>query len=135
MNSQNKQINAYQKTNAYSGTLYADPHSLITQMFEGALTRIAQAKGAINRNEIPQKAELIGKAILIIGSLEGCLDHEKGGELSHNLSRLYEYMNLTLAQANIQNDITKLDEVSRLLLEIKTAWNEIPNQVGQIASA
>jgi len=129
MNAENKSINAYQQTNAYSGTMFANPHALITQMFDGVLTRVAQAKGAILRKETASKAELISKAILIVGSLEGCLDHSKGGEFSQNLSRLYEYMNITLAQANINNDIHKLDEVIKLMLTIKSGWMQVPEQL------
>ncbi len=125
------QASAYQNTGNYSSTMYADPHSLVTQMFDGALQRLAQAKGAVTRGDVKQKGETISKAIRIIGSLEGCLDHEQGGELSQNLASLYEYMNLTLAQANIQNDIAKLDEVSSLLTEIKSAWLQIPAQLNQ----
>jgi len=134
MNSTGNNIKEYQKTDAYSGTMFADPHSLITQMLDGALTRIAQAKGAIDRNETANKAELISKAILIIGSLEGSLDHEQGGELSRNLSNLYEYMNLSLAQANISNDISKLEEVTKLLLEVKSAWVQIPAQLARASA-
>lgn len=129
----NNPAKAYASTQTYSGVAYADPHSLITQMFDGALKRIAQAKGAIERKEIAEKGNHIGHAIAIIGSLEGCLDHEKGGDLSRNLSDLYEYMNLRLAEANINNDITKLDEVSRLILEIKGAWAQIPGILKQQA--
>lgn len=129
MTMQNRQANVYQKTAAYSGTMHADPHSLITQMFDGALSRIAQAKGAMERSETLQKAELISKAILIVGSLEGCLDHDKGGDLSQNLSKLYEYMCLTLAQANINNDVEKLEEVSGLIMTIKSGWVQIPEQL------
>jgi flagellar protein FliS len=129
MNNPAKKIEAYQKTGTYASTVFADPHSLITQMLDGALTRIAQAKGAIERKEIATKAELISKAITIIGSLEGCLDHEKGGELSRNLSSLYEYMNFTLAEGNIYNNVSKLEEVTRLLLEIKVGWMQIPQQL------
>ncbi len=125
------QASAYQNTGNYSSTMYANPHALITQMFDGALQRLAQAKGAVTRGDVKQKGETISKAILIIGSLEGCLDHEQGGELSQNLASLYEYMNLTLAQANIRNDIAKLDEVSSLLTEIKSAWLQIPAQLNQ----
>jgi flagellar protein FliS len=128
MNNPAYQVKAYQQTDSYTGTAFADPHTLITLMLDGALSRIAQAKGAIQRSEIAHKAELISKAILIIASLGGCLDHTPGSELSQNLASLYEYMNLTLAQANIHNDLTKLDEVSKLLLEIKAGWVQIPNQ-------
>lgn len=122
----NQSAKVYASNQTYSAVAFADPHSLITQMFEGALKRIAQAKGAIERKMIAEKGENIGKAIAIIGSLKGCLDHEKGGELSRNLSDLYEYMNLRLAEANINNDIAKLDEVARLLNEIKGAWVQVP---------
>ena len=134
MNDAGRNAKAYQKTEVYSGTLYADPHSLITQMFDGVLTRIAQAKGAIGRGDVGAKAELISKAVLIVGGLEGCVDHQRGGELAENLSRLYQYMSLTLTEANIHNDIAKLNEVSALLLEIKSAWVQIPEQA-QRASA
>jgi len=123
----NNQANAYSSTQTYSGVAYADPHSLITQMFDGALRRIAQAKGAIERKDIPEKGNHIGHAVAIIGGLEGCLDHEKGGELSRNLADLYEYMNLRLAEANINNDLEKLNEVTQLILEIKGAWVKIPD--------
>ncbi len=118
---------AYSSTQTYSSVAYADPHSLITQMFDGALKHIAQAKGSIERKDIANKGIHIGHAVAIIGSLEGCLDHEKGGDLSRNLSDLYEYMNLRLAEANINNDLAKLDEVTRLILEIKGAWVQIPD--------
>ena len=123
----NNQAKAYASTQTYSGVAYADPHSLITQMFDGALKRIAQAKGAIERKDIPNKCTHIGHAVAIIGSLEGCLDYEKGGELSRNLSDLYEYMNLRLAEANINNDVSKREEVTRLILELKGAWVQIPD--------
>ncbi len=114
-----------------SSIVFSDSHQLILRMMDGAFDRIAQAKGAISRHDITLKAETISKAIAIIDGLEGCLDHDQGGELSQNLSSLYEYMNFSLAQANIHNDISKLEEVSKLLLEIKSAWVQIPAQLNR----
>ena len=107
---------------------------MITQMFDGVLTRIAQAKGAIERGDVAAKAELISKAVLIVGGLEGCINHKEGGELADNLSRLYQYMSITLTEANIHSDIAKLNEVSKLLLEIKSAWVQIPGQTQQASA-
>ena len=125
----NQYANAYASTEAYSGVAYADPHSLITQMFDGALKRIAQAKGAIFRNDYAAKGNDISHAVAIIGSLEGCLNLEQGGELAQNLSSLYEYMNVSLLEANLNNDTSKLEEVSMLILEIKSAWVQIPQLI------
>ena len=36
-------------------------------------------------------------------------------------------MIVSLSEANINDDIAKLNEISALLLEIKTAWEKIPS--------
>lgn len=128
MNMKQDPARAYQNTDAYSGVMYADPHGLITRMFDGAMTRIAQARGAIERKDVAAKGERISNAINIIGSLEACLDYDKGGEIARNLGQLYEYMILTLTQANLHDDREKLNEVIRLLLDIKSAWTQIGEQ-------
>lgn len=120
-------LNEYQTT-GNSSIAYADPHELILRLMNGALERIAQAKGAIKQKNIQSKGELISKAISIIGGLSACLNHDQDGDLSQNLEALYEYMNMRLLEANIQNNTDKLDEVSRLMLELKSAWVQIPQK-------
>ena len=102
-----------------------NPHNLAAIR---ALERIAQAKGALKHKDTAQKGEFIGKAISIIGGLEGCLDHSQEGELSQNLSNLYQYMIIALTEANVSDDIARLNEISDLLLTIKSAWEQIPEQ-------
>ena len=120
-------LNEYQST-GNSSIAYADPHELILRLMNGALERIAQAKGAIKQKNTQSKGELITKAISIIGGLSACLNHDQDGDLSQNLEALYEYMNMRLLEANIQNNTDKLDEVSRLMLELKSAWVQIPKK-------
>ncbi|WP_217473766.1 flagellar export chaperone FliS [Stutzerimonas stutzeri] len=103
----------------------ADPHQLIQMLMQGGLDRIAQAKGAMEREEFAEKGVLIGKAINIIGGLRDSLDKSVGGELAENLDSLYEYMTMRLFEASRHNDVDKLNEVGRLLAEIKSAWDQI----------
>jgi flagellar protein FliS len=121
-------LNEYQQT-GNSSIAYADPHQLILKLMNGAIERIAQAKCAIQQKNIQAKGELISKAITIIGGLSSCLNHDHDSELSQNLDALYEYMNMRLLEANIQEDTSKLDEVTRLMNEIKSAWVKIPEFV------
>ena len=121
-----KAVNQYQSADN-SSIAYADPHELILRLMNGAMERIAQARGAIERKETAQKGDFIGKAISIIGGLEGCLDHSQQGELSGNLSDLYQYMIIALTEANMSDDIARLNEISDLLLTIKSAWEQIPD--------
>ena len=117
-------VNEYRST-GNSSIAYADPHELIMRLFNGAIERIAQARGAIQQNNVQLKGELISKAIGIINGLTACLDHDQEGDLSSNLASLYEYMTMCLLEANVAEDTQKLDEVSRLLTEVRSAWAEI----------
>ena len=128
-----KAVNQYQSADN-SSIAYADPHELILRLMNGAIERIAQARGAMEHGNLSQKGEYLGKAISIIGGLDGCLDHSQEGNLSTNLADLYHYMIVSLTQANIEGDIVKLNEISELLLEIKSAWEQIPEQERQAAT-
>lgn len=104
----------------------ASPHRLIQMLYEGALSKLAEAKGAIERKEHEKRSQLISKAIAITLELSRSLDQEKGGELSDNLNDLYHYMRTQLMEANAENDLAKIDEVITMIVELKTAWDRIP---------
>jgi flagellar protein FliS len=119
----------YGQNNAEVETASASPHRLIQMLLEGALGKIAVAKGAIGRGNIAEKGTHIGWASSIINGLRMSLDAEAGGQIATNLDALYEYMCRRLTDANKNNDIAALDEVSGLLREIKSAWDMIPDEL------
>jgi len=119
-------INAYNKVGVESGVTAADPHKLIAMLYQGALLAIANAKNGILRNDIPAKGKAISHAILIIDNgLNASLDKEVGGDLALNLAALYDYMSKRLLIANMNSDMAALDEVARLLNDLKGAWDDI----------
>lgn len=119
----------YSSVKVHSGIDDASPHRLIQMLFEGALERIAQAKGAMLQRQIARKGELINKASNIVGGLQGSLNDVEGGTLAEHLDGLYDYIIRRLAQANFSNDPAILDECGRLLGEIKSAWDAIASEV------
>ncbi|MFA6121572.1 MAG: flagellar export chaperone FliS [Sideroxydans sp.] len=122
----NTATNAYTKVGIESGVNGADPHKLITMLFQGALLAIANAKNAMLRKDFKSKGDAISKAMLIIDEgLKASLDKKVGGELAQSLDQLYDYVLSRLFAANINNDAQILDEVSRLLSELKGAWDAI----------
>ena len=110
--------------------LDASPHQLINMLIGERWNRVASAKGAIARNEVGRKGELISAAIAIIDNLRASLDHNAGGEISANLASLYDYMEQILVEANLQSDVSKLDEVSGLLTQIRAGWESYPTKRG-----
>jgi flagellar protein FliS len=101
-------------------------------LLDGALDRIASAKGAIARNEVARKGELLGSAIAIIDGMRASLDYNGGGEIAANLGSLYDYIERRLLEANTSADVAILDEVGGLLKEIKSGWNSIPADVRKV---
>lgn len=118
-------LQQYQQVKTRTGIDGASPHRLIQILFESALERIASAKGHIQRGEMARKGEMIGKVIGIVGGLRGALNFEVGGDIASNLDALYEYMERRLLKANIDSDLTILDEVSNLIHDIKEGWDGI----------
>jgi|TARA_R110002050_G_scaffold85635_4_gene182679 flagellar protein FliS len=94
---------------------------------DGALDRLAIAKGHMQRRDVPQKVNAVNRAMSIIDGLRMSLDHNIDSDMSDNLENLYDYMNRRLLLANINNDTAGLDEVSSLLRELKEAWDAIPD--------
>ncbi|EED30873.1 flagellar protein FliS [gamma proteobacterium NOR5-3] len=95
-------------------------------LFDGALDRIASAKGAMERGDTGVQGALLGKAITIIDNMRASLDHQQGGELAGKLADLYDYMERRLLEAGTKADPEILDEVSGLLREVKSGWDQIP---------
>ena len=119
-------LKQYNQVGAQSGVESASPHRLIQMLLEGALDKINLAKGYMQRGEIALKGSHISWAISIIDGLRMSLDKEAGGEMAENLDSLYEYMGRRLVEANLHDDVEILNEVSSLLLEIKSAWDAVP---------
>jgi flagellar protein FliS len=94
-------------------------------LYDGLLTRIAQAKGSMLQKDMENKSSKVTEAMNIIIGLREFLDLEQGGEVAANLDALYEYVQRTLMQAHIQNDEAKFNECRDLLQPISEAWGQI----------
>jgi len=118
----------YASVGTQTGVTEASPHRLIQMLLDGALDKIARARGAMQRKEYAEKGNHITSASSIIIGLRSSLDLEAGGELAANLDSLYEYIFRRLMEAHAQNDEAALDEVSSLLREIKSGWDALPQE-------
>lgn len=109
----------------------APPVRLVQLMFDGALARLAVARGQIERGDIQGKGQSLGKAVAIIGGLQQSLDLDRGGELAASLDALYDYLQRRLFRANVDNDLVVVDEVADLLRRLKSGWDELAGHGGQ----
>ena len=59
--------------------------------------------------------------------LQASLDLEKGGEIAANLADLYAYCSRRLLHANLKSDVEAVQEVKKLMSEIREAWAQVPD--------
>lgn len=122
----------YAQISVQTGIEDASPHRLVQMLLEGAIDRIAKAKGFIANKKVAEKGLNISQAISIINGLRSALDMENGSEISQNLDALYEYMEGRLLSANVSDNIEQLNEISQLLLQIKAGWDGIADEAAQL---
>ena len=115
----------YKQVSVHSNLMDASPHRLVQMLMEGVLEKVAEAKGNMINQYIAKKGKDIGTAISIIAGLQSSLNKDVGGEVAENLDNLYDYMCRRLVLANSCNDETILDEVTSLMIEIKSGWDGI----------
>jgi flagellar protein FliS len=125
----NPRLAAYQSVSAHSRVAGADPHALVLMLMDGAMERLAGARGCMERGETARKVQLINSCTTLLAELRGSLNLQDGGSLAQNLGELYDYMLRQLTCANAENRVEILAEVSSLLGEIRSAWHAIAPEV------
>ncbi len=121
-------IHSYKETQIKTAT----PAKLILMLYDGAIKYINMAVEKIDKKykAYDEVSNHIIRAQDIVTELIVSINFEKGGEIAKNLFSLYMYMNRRLLEANIKKNSTVLEEVKKLLVELRSAWAEIANKAG-----
>jgi flagellar protein FliS len=120
-------LKAYKQVDRESAVIAADPHTIISMLFNGVFESLSVAKGAINRKEFELKSQQLSKAMSIIRSLQDCLDHDSQPQISDNFYQLYGYCIERLTDVTTSLDVKAIDEVAELLKPLSEAWQTMPN--------
>ena len=117
---------AYQRINVETSMHTMDQHQLVSLLYQGVLSSVAAARGALARGDVATKCSSISKAVRIIEEgLMTALDKDAGGEIALNLEALYDYSLRRLILANSRNDDAMLAEVASLIEPIAQSWSQI----------
>ena len=119
-------IKQYQTINRETGIISADPHTIISMLFNGIFESISVTKGAIERKDFDSKSKQLNKTMSILRSLQDSLDYESEPKISANFYELYAYCIDRLTDVSTSLDCSILDEVTDLLKPLSEAWKNIP---------
>jgi flagellar protein FliS len=112
--------------NAYreSAVLTATPEQLVVMLYDGANRFLTQSAIAMRDGRVALSGEKLRRAEAIIDELLATLDLSVG-EIAERLQALYLFFKEHLMAARLNQDASKVDEVARLMRELRSAWGQI----------
>jgi flagellar protein FliS len=124
-----KMLGRYRKLNVET----AGRLDLVLMCYEKAIELLRQARNYLEEGQHERKARKLQRTMDILYELQGCLDHEKGGQIASNLSALYTYLIRRILEGDVRKDPGALEEAIRILSDLKLAWQAIASdQTAQI---
>ena len=119
-------MNPYASPNAYreNSILTASPEQLVVMLYDGAGRFLRQAEGAMIEGSWIQAGEKLTRAEAIIDELLATLDMD-AGEVADRLQSIYVFCKTRLIEARIERDAVRVDQVARLLGELREAWSQV----------
>ena len=115
----NRGHNAYKQ----NSMLVESPEKLTQMLYEGILRFGGLAKKSMLNKDIEKKVYYINRTTAIYLELIATLDM-KGGQIAQYLYGLYNHQLTLLTDANIHNDIEKIDEALKVASVLLEAWKE-----------
>ena len=103
----------------------ASTGELVVMLYDGAIRYLNTAIPAMDARQYDISGHNLFQAQEVVLELYAGLDYEQGGDLAHNLSRLYRYMHQTLVQANVKKDTEAVRGVIKLLSQLRDAWRTV----------
>lgn len=105
----------------------ASPEMLILMLYDGAIKNIKISLQSIGQEQPDHQtsSNCLIKAQNIITELMVSLNFEIGGDIARNLFNIYEYINYTLAQCNVNKNSENLDTILNMLGDLRETWKEV----------
>jgi flagellar protein FliS len=106
----------------------ATPHQLISVLYEELIKSLDTLVVGLSANGTLTRAGAIqrkARATAILFGLEGCLDHQQGGELARGLSSIYREARRLLEQGVSGHDPKPVIQAREMMSEIAAAWARI----------
>jgi flagellar secretion chaperone FliS len=111
-----------------SSILTAPPERLVVMLYDGAHRFLFQAAHAMRSGDIAAMNNRMQRAEAILSELRGTLNHEGGGEIAGRLEAIYAFCQRHLLEARLKRDAERIEQVMKLLGELRDAWDQIAAQ-------
>ncbi|MCH2111130.1 MAG: flagellar export chaperone FliS [Polyangiaceae bacterium] len=97
---------------------------LLLALYRGLFRFLNGARACFEQGKSAQGRELISKAHAVITELQIALDPDQSPGLCGNLYGVYDFSLVTLREASLRADASKVEEVLQVLTPLKEAWEK-----------
>ena len=104
--------------------LTAPPERLVVMLYDGANRFLIQAAAAMRSEAHATTNARLQRAEAIIDELTATLDMDQG-EVAERLQSIYLFCRRMLMEARLECDPQKIDQVAKLLSELREAWSQV----------
>ena len=115
----------YRAVDVASRTGGANPHQLITILYEDLLRELRLGALAIDSGDHAGKNSRLTKAVALLFALEAGLDFDKGASVAETLSRFYRGCRDAVMRASIESNSALIRDVVANVGEIAESWKAI----------
>ncbi|NOH73334.1 flagellar export chaperone FliS [Vibrio pectenicida] len=120
---------SYQQVDLDAQAAAANPHQLVVMLIDGLLNEIERVRGHIASGRLAEKGTGINKCMNILVGLDSALDSDNGGEIAQSLHQLYDFCQVELYHASVNNSLDKLTNVEHVMNNIREGWMSFGQQI------
>ena len=112
-----------------NAVMTASPEKLVVMLYDGAIRFLFQAAAAMRTGDQAQARDRLRRAEAIVDELNLSLDMSHG-EIPTRLRGIYLFCKRHLIEAHLRGDVEAIEQVGRLLTELRGSWVELAAAVG-----
>jgi flagellar protein FliS len=108
---------------------------LLLMVYDGILRALTEGKRAMQERRLEDQNRALKQAEDLLLELMITINYDSFPQLATNLERLYRYLYQQLVQANVHDDVQAVNDVTKLVQELRDTWAEadlLCRQQGQV---
>lgn len=121
-------MNPYQQYQN-NAVMTASPGELTLMLYNGAIKFCNKAIEAIEKKEVSSSHMYLVRVQDIVTELQATLDTQY--PIGEEMDRLYTFIKQLLVEANIEKNISKINDALDLIREFRDTWQQVLKQAKQ----
>jgi flagellar protein FliS len=103
----------------------SSPGEIVVMLYDGIYRFLTEAKVALDAGDRARFGDRLDRAHAIVSELLTSLRPEHAPELCAQLTAIYHFCMDCIVEANLKQDVGKIDDVMRALAPLRDAWRQV----------